>query len=139
MYLLNMLGKKLAIPSASEALPGRPTPIETAETHFVSGRPLHGPYPEGLAVAHFGLGCFWGAERRLWQQPGVWLTAAGYAGGHTPNPTYEEVCSGLTGHTEVVRVVYDPRETDFAALLKVFWEAHDPTQGLGGPSRVNLC
>ncbi|MCO6062555.1 peptide-methionine (S)-S-oxide reductase MsrA, partial [Pseudomonas sp. MOB-449] len=85
--------------------------------------------PDGLEEVQFGLGCFWGAERRLWQQPGVWVTAAGYAGGHTPNPTYEEVCSGLTGHTEVVRVLYDPRQTSLKALLKAFWEAHDPTQG----------
>ena len=125
-----ILAHQLALPSAEQALPGRAEPLPVPEHHYVNGHPLRPPFPAGLEEALFGLGCFWGAERRLWQQPGVWLTAAGYAGGHTPNPTYEEVCSGLTGHTEVVRVVYDPRETDFAALLKVFWEAHDPTQGM---------
>lgn len=130
MYLLNMLGKKLAIPSAAEALPGRPEPRPTAETHFVNGRPLKGPYGEGLRTATFGLGCFWGAERRFWQTPGVVVTMVGYAGGHTPNPTYEEVCTGLTGHNEVVRVVYDPAAISYAGLLKVFFENHDPTQGM---------
>lgn len=125
-----ILAHQLALPSAEQALPGRAEPLPVPEHHYVNGHPLRPPFPAGLEEVLFGLGCFWGAERRLWQQPGVWLTAAGYAGGHTPNPTYEEVCSGLTGHTEVVRVVYDPRETDFAALLKVFWEAHDPTQGM---------
>ena len=125
-----ILAHQLALPSAEQALPGRAEPLPVPEHHYVNGHPLRPPFPTGLEEVLFGLGCFWGAERRLWQQPGVWLTAAGYAGGHTPNPTYEEVCSGLTGHTEVVRVVYDPRETDFAALLKVFWEAHDPTQGM---------
>ena len=100
------------------------------ERHFVSGRPLVGPYPEGLEEAVFGLGCFWGAERAFWQAPGVWVTAVGYAGGTTPNPTYEEVCSGRTGHTEAVLVVYDPKVTSYDALLKLFWEAHDPTQGM---------
>ena len=125
-----ILAHQLALPSAEQALPGRAEPLPVPEHHYVNGHPLRPPFPTGLEEVLFGLGCFWGAERRLWQQPGVWLTAAGYAGGHTPNPTYEEVCSGLTGHTEVVRAVYDPRETDFAALLKVFWEAHDPTQGM---------
>ncbi len=125
-----ILAHQLALPSAEQALPGRAEPLPVPEHHYVNGHPLRPPFPAGLEEVLFGLGCFWGAERRLWQQPGVWLTAAGYAGGHTSNPTYEEVCSGLTGHTEVVRVVYDPRETDFAALLKVFWEAHDPTQGM---------
>ena len=100
------------------------------ERHFVSGRPLVGPYPEGLEEAVFGLGCFWGAERAFWQAPGVWVTAVGYAGGTTPNPTYEEVCSGRTGHTEAVLVVYDPKITSYDALLKLFWETHDPTQGM---------
>ena len=100
------------------------------ERHFVSGRPLVGPYPAGLEEAVFGLGCFWGAERAFWQAPGVWVTAVGYAGGTTPNPTYEEVCSGRTGHTEAVLVVYDPKVTSYDALLKLFWEAHDPTQGM---------
>ena len=100
------------------------------ERHFVSGRPLVGPYPEGLEEAVFGLGCFWGAERAFWQAPGVWVTAVGYAGGTTPNPTYEEVCSGSTGHTEAVLVVYDPKITSYDALLKLFWETHDPTHGM---------
>ena len=100
------------------------------ERHFVNGRPLVGPYPEGLEQAVFGLGCFWGAERVFWQAPGVWVTAVGYAGGTTPNPTYEEVCSGRTGHTEAVLVVYDPKITSYEALLKLFWESHDPTQGM---------
>ena len=122
--------KPLAIPSASEALPGRPEPIPTAERHFVSGVPLKGPYPEGAETALFGLGCFWGAERKFWQMPGVVVTAVGYAGGHTPNPTYEEVCSGLTGHTEAVLVVFDPKRASYEDLLKTFWESHDPTQGM---------
>jgi peptide-methionine (S)-S-oxide reductase len=120
----------LEIPSSKEALPGRPSPIRTAENHFVSGRPLKGPYPEGTAKAMFGLGCFWGAEKKFWQIPGVWVTAVGYAGGATPNPTYEEVCSGSTGHNEVVLVVYDPRQVTYQDLLKAFWETHDPTQGM---------
>jgi peptide-methionine (S)-S-oxide reductase len=130
MYLLNMLGKKMQIPDAAEALPGRAEPIPTAETHFVNGRPLKGPWPDGLRVATFGLGCFWGAERLFWQTPGVWVTAVGYIGGHTPNPTYQETCTGLTGHNEVVRVVYDPAVVSFEELLRVFFENHDPTQGM---------
>jgi len=122
--------KKAVMPGAGDALPGRPDPIPTAETHAVNGRPLKGPYPAGLQTALFGFGCFWGAERKIWEIPGVWVTAAGYAGGMTPNPTYEEVCSGLTGHNEVVQVVYDPAEVSYEALLKAFWEAHDPTQGM---------
>jgi peptide-methionine (S)-S-oxide reductase len=122
--------KSLEIPSAAEALPGRPTPIPTAERHFVNGRPLKGPYPEGMETVVFGLGCFWGAERAFWSRDGVWVTAAGYAGGATPNPTYEEVCSGRTGHNEVVLVVYDPAVVSFEDLLKLFWESHDPTQGM---------
>jgi len=118
------------IPTAGHALPGRPIPIRTAEKHFVSGRPLKGPYPTGLQKAMFGLGCFWGAERKFWGVPGVWVTAVGYAAGHTPNATYEEVCSGGTGHTEAVLVVYDPKQVSYQELLKVFWEAHDPTQGM---------
>jgi len=112
------------------ALPGRAQRLVPPDAHFVNGRPLDGPYPEGLEVADFGLGCFWGAERRFWQTRGVWTTAVGYAGGATPNPTYREVCSGQTGHAEVVRVVFDPRTVSYDELLRVFWEAHDPTQGL---------
>ena len=122
--------KKLDLPTADEALPGRAQAIPTAGSHFVNGRPLKGPYPEGMRHALFGMGCFWGVERIFWQAPGVWVTAAGYAGGMTPNPTYEEVCSGRTGHTEAVLVVYDPAETSYEALLKLFWENHDPTQGM---------
>ncbi len=125
-----ILAHKLALPSAEQALPGRASPMPVPDRHYVNGNPLQPPFPEGLEQVLFALGCFWGAERRLWQQPGVWVTAAGYAGGFTPNPTYDEVCSGLTGHTEVVRVVYDPQQTSLKALLKVFWEAHDPTQGM---------
>jgi peptide-methionine (S)-S-oxide reductase len=123
--------KKTDLPKAADALPGRPTPIATAERHFVNGRALHGPYPDGVEKAVFGLGCFWGAERKFWQAgEGVWVTAVGYAGGITPNPTYEEVCSGLTGHNEVVLVAYDPKVMPYEALLKIFWESHDPTQGM---------
>jgi len=126
-----LFGKKsLEIPTAETALPGRPDPIPTERTHFVNGRPLKGPYPEGTKLAVFGMGCFWGVERVFWLLPGVWVTAVGYAGGITPNPTYEEVCSGRTGHTEVVLVVYDPKLTSYEALLKAFWEGHDPTQGM---------
>ena len=122
--------KSLEIPSAAEALPGRPIPIPTAERHFVNGRPLKGPYPDRMETVVFGLGCFWGAERAFWARDGVWVTAVGYAGGATPNPTYEEVCSGRTGHNEVVLVVYDPAVISFDELLKLFWESHDPTQGM---------
>jgi len=128
--LFGMLSKKLAMPGAGEALAGRAAPIATAETHFVNGRPLKGPYPDGMRQALFGLGCFWGAERIFWQTPGVYVTAVGYAGGETPNPTYQEVCSGRTGHTEVVLVVFDPKEVSYAELLRRFWESHDPTQGM---------
>lgn len=123
--------KKLQMPAPDAALPGRASPIPTAKTHFVSGRPLKGPYPEGLETAIFGLGCFWGAERKFWQLgDGIWTTAAGYAGGYTRNPTYEEVCSGATGHNEVVMVVFDPKMISYEQLLKTFWESHDPTQGM---------
>jgi peptide-methionine (S)-S-oxide reductase len=122
--------KKLEMPAAQSALPGRADPIPTAEKHFISGRPLKGPYPDGMERAVFGLGCFWGAEKAFWQIPGVWVTAAGYAAGLTPNPTYEEVCSGGTGHNEVVLVVYDPKTVSYDQLLKAFFEAHDPTQGM---------
>jgi peptide-methionine (S)-S-oxide reductase len=116
------------MPSPTNALPGRPNPIPTSTTHLVSGRPIAPPYPDGMEVATFGLGCFWGAEKTFWETPGVWVTAAGYAGGFTPNPTYEEVCSGRTGQAEAVRVVFDPRLVSYEQLLKIFWEAHDPTQ-----------
>jgi len=129
-FLSDMLNKKLKLPAPGEALPGRDRPIPTSTTHHVSGRPLHGPYPEGLEVAYFGMGCFWGAERLFWQTPGVWVTAVGYQGGLTPNPTYQETCTGLTGHAETVLVVYDPREVSYAELLRIFWESHDPTQGM---------
>mgnify|MGYP001431584094 FL=1 len=123
--------KKLQMPSPDTALKGRPDPIPTAEKHFVNGRPLKGPYPDGLEQAVFGMGCFWGAERKFWQlSDGIWITASGYAGGYTPNPTYEEVCSGGTGHAEVVLVVYDPKVISYEKLLKTFWENHDPTQGM---------
>ena len=118
------------MPAAAEALPGRSAPLEVPPTHYVNGHRIVPPFPAGLQEAVFGLGCFWGAERLFWQLPGVYSTAAGYAGGLTPNPTYEEVCSGLTGHAEVVRVIYDPEKIEYEDLLKVFWEAHDPTQGM---------
>jgi peptide-methionine (S)-S-oxide reductase len=123
--------KKLEMPVAGDALPGRANPIPTAERHFINGRALKGPYPEGSAKAMFGLGCFWGAERKFWELgSGVLVTAAGYAGGFTPNPTYEEVCTGGTGHNEVVLVIYDPKKISYDRLLKTFWESHDPTQGM---------
>ena len=123
--------KSLSLPQAGEALPGRPAPLPTAETHFVNGHGLKPPFPAGIETALFGLGCFWGAERKFWQLgPGIWTTAVGYAGGQTPNPTYEEVCSGQSGHTEAVLVAYDPSVISYEALLKTFWESHDPTQGM---------
>jgi peptide-methionine (S)-S-oxide reductase len=129
-FLSDMLNKKLNLPKPDEALPGRPKPIATATKHFVSKRPLKGPYPEGFETALFGLGCFWGAERMFWQIDGVWVTAVGYSGGVTPNPTYQETCTGLTGHAEGVLVVFDPTIVSYADLLKAFWENHDPTQGM---------
>ena len=126
-----MFKKSLDIPSKADALPGRPNPIRTAATHFVNGKPLKGPYPAGFETAIFGLGCFWGAERKFWELgDGIYTTAVGYAGGPTPNPTYEEVCSGRTGHNEVVLVVYDPNKLPYEKLLKTFWESHNPTQGM---------
>lgn len=125
-----LLRKKTAMPEAAEALPGRSTPLEVPQTHYVNGHRIVPPYPAGSRAAVFGLGCFWGAERLFWELPGVYSTAVGYAGGFTPNPTYEEVCSGLTGHAEVVRVIYDPEKIDYEDLLRVFWESHDPTQGM---------
>ena len=126
-----MFKKSPEMPTAATALPGRAQPIPTAAQHFVNGRALKGPYPQGLETAIFGLGCFWGAERKFWElAEGIHVTAVGYAGGLTPNPTYEEVCSGRTGHNEVVLVVYDPKVISYERLLKTFWESHDPTQGM---------
>jgi peptide-methionine (S)-S-oxide reductase len=124
------LGRKTRMPSLEEALPGRAKAFDIPATHFVNGHPLIGPFPSGMQMAMFGMGCFWGAEKGFWQLPGVYSTAVGYAGGYTPNPTYDEVCSGMTGHNEVVRVVFDAEEIDYQALLKAFWEGHDPTQGM---------
>ena len=128
--MFSLKRKPMTIPSSADALPGRAQALPTAENHFVSGVPLKGPYPEGFEKAMFGLGCFWGAERIFWNLPGVYVTAVGYAGGPTPNPTYEEVCSGLTGHTEAVLVVFDPKKVSYDQLLKTFFESHDPTQGM---------
>ena len=125
-----MFGRKSSeMPEATEALPGREQQVEVPPAHFVNGSPLTPPYPAGTEVAVFGMGCFWGAERRFWQLDGVWTTSVGYAGGYTPNPSYEEVCTGRTGHSEVVQVVYDPDQVSYDELLRVFWETHDPTQG----------
>ncbi|WP_309604577.1 peptide-methionine (S)-S-oxide reductase MsrA [Phenylobacterium sp.] len=126
-----MFGRKaLELPTRETALPGRAHPIPTAQAHVINGHPLKGPYPEGMETAIFAMGCFWGEEKKFWAVPGVWVTAVGYVAGLTPNPTYEEVCSGRTGHTEAVLVVYDPKVVSYSALLKVFWEGHDPTQGM---------
>jgi len=125
-----MLHKKTSMPSAQEALNGRDRPMPVINRHLVRGNPLLPPFPADMEMAMFGLGCFWGAERLFWQLPGVFTTAVGYAGGYTPNPTYDEVCSGLTGHNEVVRVVFDPRRLAYEDLLRLFWEGHDPTQGM---------
>jgi len=123
-------GKKLSIPSPDEALPGRSEPMPVPDKHYVNGNPLQPPFPEGMETAVFGMGCFWGAERKFWQTEGVYTTAVGYAAGHTPNPTYREVCTGMTGHNEVVLVVFDPNVISYEGILKVFWENHDPTQGM---------
>lgn len=122
--------RKIRMPKPDEALPGRQQAIAPPSRHFVTGRPIQAQVPDGFETAMFGMGCFWGAEKRFWQTEGVYTTAVGYAGGFTPNPTYEEVCTGLTGHNEVVRVIFDPRAVSYEHLLKVFWEAHDPTQGM---------
>ena len=127
---LRMYEKKTTMPSPKEALPGRGEAMKVSDSHFVNGNPLKPPYPDNLRMAMFGLGCFWGAERKFWQTKGVYVTAVGYAAGYTPNPTYEEVCSAKTGHNEVVRVVYDPEIVAYEQLLRVFWEAHNPTQGM---------
>ena len=130
MFILDMFNKKMKLPTPSEALPGRPEPLPTAERHFVNGNPIKGPFPDGIETVVFGLGCFWGAERVFWKQAGVYATAVGYAAGVTPNPTYHEVCTGQTGHNEVVLVAFDPAIVSFEALLKLFFESHDPTQGM---------
>jgi peptide-methionine (S)-S-oxide reductase len=122
--------KKLILPSPAEALPGRETAMPITNKHFVTGNPIAPPFPDHLQQALFGLGCFWGAERKFWQHPGVFSTAVGYSGGYTSNPTYEEVCSGLTGHSEVVKVIYDPALTSYSELLRLFWTSHNPTQGM---------
>ena len=128
--MFGFLNKKLELPDAQSALAGRAEPIATARSHFINGNPLKGPYPDGFETAYFALGCYWGAERKFWSLDGVWVTAVGNIAGMTPNPTYQEVCSGQTGHAEAVLVVYDPAVVDYAELLKVFWESHDPTQGM---------
>jgi peptide-methionine (S)-S-oxide reductase len=127
---MSLFSSKTRMPVREEALPGRSEPMPVASRHYVSGAPIAPPFPSGMALALFGLGCFWGAERKFWQTQGVFSTAVGYAGGYTPNPTYQEVCSGRTGHTEVVRVVYDPARIHYLDLLRIFWESHDPTQGM---------
>ena len=128
--MFSFMSKKAELTTPDTALPGRAEPIPTAETHFVNGRPLKAEVPAGMQEAMFGMGCFWGVERMFWDIPGVWLTMVGYAGGYTPNATYQEVCTGGTGHNEVVRVIFDPALVSFGDLLRVFWEGHDPTQGM---------
>lgn len=127
---MSVFSPKTRMPTPNDALPGRAEAMPVVNRHYVNGHPLKPPFPEGLEMALFGLGCFWGAERKFWQTPGVYSTAAGYAGGYTPNPTYAEVCTARTGHNEVVRVIYDPHKISYEGLLKIFWEAHDPTQGM---------
>lgn len=130
MFLNEIFSKKTVMPSEQTALPGRPEAIPTSEIHFVNGHTIKGPYPQGLEVAYFGMGCFWGAERLFWKVPGVYVTAVGYAGGITPNPTYHETTTGLTGHAEIVKIVFDPKIVSYRQLLKLFFEEHDPTQGM---------
>src|SRR5437660_9035133 len=131
MRPMSSFRKRISLPTAAETLPGRPEPVLAAGTHFITGHGLKPPFPQGIATALFGMGCFWGAERKFWELGGgIHVTAAGYAGGHTPNPTYEEVCSGATGHNEVVLVAFDPAKISYEALLKTFWESHDSTQGM---------
>lgn len=127
---MGLFSKSLDLPTTETALPGRSEEMPVPAEHFVNGRPMKGPFPEGTALAMFGMGCFWGAERRFWEMPGVYVTAVGYAGGLTPNPSYEEVCSGRTGHNEVVLAVYNTAEVEYEQLLALFWESHDPTQGM---------
>ena len=127
---MSFRGRPLTIPGPDESLPGRDTPMPVQDAHVVNGRPIAPPYPEGMETLVVGMGCFWGAERAFWETSGVWTTAVGYSGGHTPNPTYEEVCSGLTGHNEAVLVVFDPDQISLEGVLKVFWEGHDPTMGM---------
>lgn len=129
-FLSDIMNKKIQLPKPGEALPGRERAIPTASRHHVFKRPLKEAAPGGFETIYFGMGCFWGAERLFWQTPGVWMTAVGYAGGETPNPTYQETCTGMTGHAEVVKVIYDPAQVSLSALLKLFWESHDPTQGM---------
>ncbi|MCB5201638.1 peptide-methionine (S)-S-oxide reductase MsrA [Neorhizobium sp. T786] len=130
MFLIDTFNRKTAMPTSETALPGRDEPLHTSDVHFVNGRPLKEPYPEGLQVAYFGMGCFWGAERLFWKMPGVHVTSVGYAGGITPNPTYHETTTGLTGHAEIVKVVFDPAIVSYRALLRTFFEEHDPSQGM---------
>jgi peptide-methionine (S)-S-oxide reductase len=130
MSLFSLFKSEVPMPTRQTALPGRREAIRTAKDHFINGHALKGPYPDGIETAVFGAGCFWGVERKFWNLPGVWVTAVGYAGGITPNPTYEEACSGHTGHTEAVLVAYDPKIVSYEDLLKTFWEAHNPTQGM---------
>ncbi|WP_107674737.1 peptide-methionine (S)-S-oxide reductase MsrA [Agrobacterium sp. LAD9] len=130
MFLFDTLSKKTTMPTQETALPGREAALAVPEAHFVNGRPLKGPYPDGLETIYLGMGCFWGAERLFWKTPGVWVTAVGYAGGFTRNPTYQETTTGQTGHAEVVKVVYDPAVISLSGLLKIFFEEHDPTQGM---------
>lgn len=130
MFLIDMFNKKTVMPTPDAALPGRAEPLPTAQHHFVNGNPLKGPYPDNMHVAYLGMGCFWGAERLFWKIPGVWVTAVGYQGGLTPNPTYHETTTGLTGHAEIVKVVFDPAVVSYRQLLKTFFEEHDPTQGM---------
>jgi peptide-methionine (S)-S-oxide reductase len=127
---MQFLFNKPSMPAAGEVLPGRPEPVETPGTHFVNGRPLAGPYPDGFEIADVAMGCYWGAEKKFWSVPGVWVTAVGFQGGETPNPTYRESCTGHTGHAEAVRIVFDPAIVSYEQLLSTYWESHDPTQGM---------